>query len=539
MRSACLLAIAALAAPAACGAAPPPPPPPPTAKPPAPPKPSGPPKPPGPPAPPPGGPKELVTPKALEALVKLEDLLAGSQKLQDFADANGGNRAFGSLAHNETTEWLYQTLKETGYYDVFKQPFIELFTAASVGFTANGETYPSEYFTYGPSAEDLSAPIVVVNNLGCDITDYPAEVSGNIALISRGTCTFAAKAANAKTAGAVGAIIYNNADGLIGGGTLGGVGDYAPVLGVSGQTGATLKESVAAGETIAVLNIDTIAENRTSYNVIAETKEGDHDNVVMLGGHTDSVYAGPGINDDGSGTIGSLIVALALTKFKVKNAVRFGFWSAEEFGKLGSNYYLKTLNGTIGEGSAAEAHKVRAYLNFDMIASPNYVLGVYDGDGSAFNFSGPAGSDTIEKDFQEFFTSKGKPYVPSIFSGRSDYAAFLENGIPSGGLFTGAGELKTEEEALLFGGEAGVALDINYHKAGDTIDNLNTEAYLLNSQAIANSVAKYAVSFDGIPTADATLRKRGADKYRFQKRFDDESKAHGHAAACGHALVEL
>lgn len=548
MRSASLLAIAALVAPAVCSSTPPPPPPPgysalpppppppskPTSKPTYPPKPSGPPKPPH------GGPKELVSPKGLEALVKLEDLLAGSQKLQDFADANGGNRAFGSAGHNETTEWLYQTLKATGYYDVFKQPFVELFTAATVGLTADGEDYPSEYFTYGPSAADLSAPIVVVNNLGCDITDYPAEVAGNIALISRGTCNFSIKAANAKTAGAVGAIIYNNADGLIGGGTLGGVGEYAPVLGVSGATGAILKESVAAGETIAVLNIDTISENRTSYNVIAETKEGDHNNVLMLGGHTDSVFAGAGINDDGSGTIGSLIVALALAKFKVKNAVRFGFWSAEEFGKLGSFYYLKTLNGTIGdEGSPAEAHKVRAYLNFDMIASPNYVLGIYDGDGSAFNFSGPAGSDTIEKDFQDFYTSKGKGYVPSIFSGRSDYAAFLENGIPSGGLFTGAEELKTEEEAELFGGEAGVALDVNYHKVGDTVDNLNNEAYLLNTQSIANSVAKYAVSFEGIPAGNSTLRKRGADLYRFQKRFDDESKTHSHAAPCGHALAEI
>jgi Zn-dependent M28 family amino/carboxypeptidase len=552
MKSVCLLAIAALAAPAVGSAAPPPPPPPPGysaipppshPKPPGPPKPSGPPKPPGlpkPPSPPANGIKELVSSKALESLVKLEDLLAGSQKLQDFADANDGNRAFGSKGHNETTEWLYQTLKETGYYNVFKQPFIELFTAATVAFTAGGETYPSEYFTYGPGAEDLSGPIVVVKNLGCDAIDYPTDVSGKIALISRGTCSFGQKATNAKTAGAVGAIIYNNADDLIGGGTLGGVGEYAPVVGISGKTGAILKESVAAGETIAVLNIDTIYENRTSYNVIAETKEGDHDNVIMLGGHTDSVYAGAGINDDGSGTIGSLIVALALAKFKVKNAVRFGFWSAEEFGLLGSTYYLKTLNGTIGEGSTEEAHKVRAYLNFDMIASPNYVLGIYDGDGSAFNFSGPTGSDTIEKDFENFFASKNKSSVPSIFSGRSDYAAFLENGIPSGGLFTGAEELKTEEEARLFGGEAGVALDANYHQVGDTVDNLNNEAYLLNSQAIAYLVAKYALSFDGIPVADATLRKRGADKYRFQKRFDDMSKkTHSHAAPCGHALVEI
>lgn len=276
----------------------------------------------------------------------------------------------------------------------------------------------------------------------------------------------------------------------------------------------------------------------TNYNVIAESKEGDHDNVVMFGGHTDSVYAGPGINDDGSGTIGSLVVAKYLANYKIKNAVRLGFWGAEEFGKLGSNYYLKSINGTIS-GSQEEAHKIRAYLNFDMIASPNYVLGIYDGDGSAFNFSGPAGSDTIEKDFEDFYKSKGLPFVPSIFSGRSDYAAFLENGIPSGGLFTGAEEPKTEEEAQLFGGTAGVSLDPNYHQVGDTVDNLSQEAFLINTQSIANSVAKYALSFKGIPKASANERRMAAEKVRFQARDDDHAHAHSHAAPCGQGNIAI
>lgn len=287
-----------------------------------------------------------------------------------------------------------------------------------------------------------------------------------------------------------------------------------------------------------MFTIQKLTNPSTNYNVIAETKEGDHNNVLMLGGHTDSVYAGPGINDDGSGTIGSLVIAKYLTNFRVKNAVRFGFWGAEEFGKLGSFHYMKSINGTLG-GSQKEAHKVRAYLNFDMIASPNYVLGIYDGDGSAFNFSGPAGSDTIEKDFENFFKSKGLPSVPSIFSGRSDYAAFLENGIPSGGLFTGAEEVKTEEEARLFGGTAGISLDPNYHQKGDTIDNLSHEAFLVNTQSIANSVAKYALSFKGIPKPDAKARRMAAEKQRFQARGDDHGHAHSHVAPCGQGHVAI
>lgn len=476
------------------------------------------------------GPKKLVSPKALIKEIKLDNLLAGSQQLQTFADENGGNRAFGGAGHNATTEWIYQTLKDTGYYDVYKQPFVELFTAATVKLTAGGEDVPAEYLTFGPSG-DVTANLVKVNNLGCNGTDFPAGVSGQIALISRGTCTFAIKATNAKAAGAVGAVIYNNVPLQSLSGTLGGEGDYAPVVGLTQEAGNSLLSKLGNGTISATLFIDAIRENRTNYNVIAESKQGDHDNVLMLGGHTDSVFAGPGINDDGSGTIGTLVTALALTKFKLKNAVRLGFWGAEEFGKLGSFYYLKSINGTFG-GNATEVSKLRAYLNFDMIASPNYVLGIYDGDGSAFNFSGPTGSDKIERDFEEFYEKRGLPHVPSLFSLRSDYAAFLENGIPSGGLFTGAEVLKTPEEEQLFGGTAGVALDHCYHLKCDNLDNLSHEAYLLNTQSIANSVALYATSWEGIPRSNATLRKRNAESSRLLARFDTGGHEHN-GQPCG------
>lgn len=113
------------------------------------------------------------------------------------------------------------------------------------------------------------------------------------------------------------------------------------------------------------MNVNSIVENRTTTNVFATTRGGNQNSVVQLGGHTDSIV-GPGINDDGSGVMAQLEVAKYLTKFKVNNAVRFSFWSAEEFGLLGSEYYIRNLPD-------AEKDKIRLYLNFDMIASPNYV----------------------------------------------------------------------------------------------------------------------------------------------------------------------
>ncbi|CAM1509003.1 Fc.00g027420.m01.CDS01 [Cosmosporella sp. VM-42] len=476
--------------------------------------------------------KPYVTSNKLQKQIKLKDLLAGSQKLQHFADTHGGNRAFGSGGHNATVDYLYHTLKALNYYDVVKQPFTEVFSSGTSTITVNGDEIESSILTYTPGGS-VSSTLVAISGLGCTGADYPTEIKGKVALISRGECTFSQKSINAKEAGAVGAIIYNNVPDSLSG-TLGApFGNYVPTVGISQEDGKAILAALGAGEVAIDLKVDATVEKRVNYNVIAETKRGDHNNVLVLGGHSDSVAAGPGINDDGSGTIGVLNVAVALSKFKIKNAVRFAFWGAEEFGKLGSYYYIKQVNG-----SATELAKIRAYLNFDMIASPNYIYGIYDGDGDAFNLTGPAGSDVIERDFEKFYDSNGAPHVPSEFSGRSDYAAFIENGIPSGGLFTGAEVLKTEKEAKLFGGEVGVAYDVNYHKKGDDIHNLAHDAYLLNTKAIANSVAKYALSFKSLSPVDKNKRGWAADRAQLFKRSGHDEHAHIHAGPCGGGASE-
>lgn len=312
--------------------------------------------------------KPVVSSAELAKLVTTEELVAGATDLYDLAIANGGNRAFGSPGHNATVDYIYNTLVDTGYYDVYKQPFVELFEDAQVEFSVSGVNYDARYLQYSPSG-DLDKPIVPVANVGCTAEDYPASVVDNIAFVKRGECSFAQKVTNAKTAGAAGFIVYNNVNETLSG-TLGGPGDWIPAASVELAPGqAILAQIAGSNSTTASLFISVISENRITYNVIAETKEGDHNNVLAVGAHTDSVPAGPGINDDGSGTIGILTVAKHLAGFSVKNAVRFGFWSAEEFGLLGSYHYLKTINGTLG-GNATEVGKLRAYLNFDVSDYP-------------------------------------------------------------------------------------------------------------------------------------------------------------------------
>jgi Zn-dependent M28 family amino/carboxypeptidase len=179
------------------------------------------------------------------------------------------------------------------YWEVYKQPFVELFTAASVKLTVAGEDVPADYLTYGPSANNVQGNVIKVNSLGCDVADFPTGVAGNVALISRGSCTFAIKALNAKTAGASAAIIYNNVPSQRLSGTLGADGDYAPVVGITQEAGNDLLAKTNSSAAIpAVVFVEAIRENRTNYNVIAETKGGDKNNVLMIGGHTDSVFAG-------------------------------------------------------------------------------------------------------------------------------------------------------------------------------------------------------------------------------------------------------
>ena len=261
------------------------------------------------------------------------------------------------------------------------------------------------------------------------------------------------------------------------------------------------------------------------YNIIAESVGGDHNNVLALGGHTDSVFAGPGINDDGSGSLGILEVAIQLASYSTNNAVRFCFWSAEEAGLLGSTYYVSNL-------TEEDTAKIRAYLNFDMIASPNFKYALYDGDGSAFNVSGPPGSAEIEAFYTDYFAQNGIPTAETDFDGRSDYGPFLDVGVPSGGIFTGAEGIKTEDEAALFGGEAGVAYDINYHQAGDNYANLNFTAFVVDTKAIAASVAYYGTSFDSLPPRNGTAgAKRRGLNWRSGRTYQSKATRNGRSRA--------
>src|SRR5690606_920325 len=156
----------------------------------------------------------------------------------------------------------------------------------------------------------------------------------------------------------------------------------------------------------------------------------------------------------------------------------------------GSNHYIADLL----ENDPDELDNIATYLNFDMVASPNYIIGVYDADESTYDASvpPPPGSIATEEVLTDWFDATGQPWVDPAYSGRSDYQAFILNGIPASGLFTGADGTKTPAEVELFGGTAGITYDPNYHTALDTIDNVDETALEIMSKAIGAAVISLA-----------------------------------------------
>ncbi|WP_398900988.1 M28 family metallopeptidase [Streptomyces sp. 1114.5] len=414
--------------------------------------------------------------------------------LQRIADRNGGTRVAGSKGHDQSAQYVYEQARRAGL-KVSKQEFEYTFFEARAQrldvLSPKAESVPVIAMTYSVGGPDagLTAELAVVPvgaTTGCAATDYPAGAfAGRIALIRRGGCSFAQKQAAAAAAGATGALIYNNADGDLNG-TLGDpTAGKVPTGGITKAAGEALAAEAATGPVRVTLDIRTFMEPRKTWNIIAETRGGDPDNTVMVGAHLDSVPAGPGINDNGSGSAGILEVAQNLGVHPVKNKVRFAWWSAEEFGLKGSEAYVNSL-------SEADRKKIRLYLNFDMIASPNYAQFVYNGSGSAGGGAGPAGSAQIERDITGYLDGLGLPHDPTAFDGRSDYGPFIDAGIPAGGTDTGAEKIKSPEQADRYGGTPGSAYDSCYHKACDDLANIDMDAFDVNIDVIAHAVGTYA-----------------------------------------------
>ncbi|MFW0792759.1 M28 family metallopeptidase [Gordonia sp. CPCC 205515] len=429
-----------------------------------------------------------TTPNGLAAAIQIDNVMTHLRALQTIADRHDGNRASGTAGYDASVDYVAGKLKDAGFTVTTPTFDYPRFDAGPVRLTADGQAVDARIAQYSAGTGDtpVTGPPVTAGDLGCSTTDYPPATRGAIAVATRGTCQFVIKARAAADAGATALIIVNNENGPLDGATLGlDNGVPIPVIGVTTADGDRLRSAASVS-----LAVQAQTRQITSRNVIAQTRTGDPDHVLLTGAHLDSVEAGPGINDNGSGTAAVLETALRLGSApQTRRTIRFAFWGGEEDGLVGSSKYVESLD-------AGARTTIDLYLNFDMLGSPNGGYFVYDGDNSDKVGAGPGprGSAEIEQTFLRYFGNRRITAQGSDFDGRSDYGPFIEIGVPSGGVDTGAEAQKSAAQAQLWGGQAGVAFDPNYHRAGDTVANINPALLATTAPAVAYSVATYASS---------------------------------------------
>ena len=356
-------------------------------------------------------------------------------------DRNRNTRAAGTPGYAASVDYVADRLRAAGYrVRLQKVPFPVFRDRTRPVLQAEGKRIPVLTLRYsGPGR--ANAPVALVG-LACS----PAELRrarGKIAIAARGRCPFRAKARNAEDAGASGLVVADPRSSLPTGGSLIRPGLEIPA--VSAGAGA-LKLTGRAR-----LAVDTVAENRTTRNVIAE-RPGRSRRVAMVGAHLDSVREGPGINDNGSG----VAVTLALAeRLRNQRGLRFGFWGAEELGLYGSRRYVASL-------SPAERRRITGYLNLDMLGSPNAVRYLY-------------GAGRVRDALVKALRARKLRYETISIGDSSDHAPFAAAGISAAGLYSGSEETKTAREARVFGGRAGRPLDPCYHQRCDVLTRVDRD----------------------------------------------------------------
>ncbi|KAL3952504.1 hypothetical protein ACCO45_012447 [Purpureocillium lilacinum] len=426
------------------------------------------------------GTDKLTKPEQVENDIKVSELRNVLWHFQKIARDNGGNRAYGLPGYNASMDFvLERAVKRFGkHMDTHVQEFTHLFeTTRKISLTGpDGKDAVVVALMYntatplpgGVTAALINTPVDDTRGSGCFEDQWTGiDAKGKIALIKRGVCPIADKLKLAKAHGALAAVLYNQVSGEISGATLSAenIGKLVPVGVTSLENGLAWSKRVAAGEELKVtLIVDAITETRPSWNIISETKEGDPNNVVMLGAHLDGVQAGPGVNDDGSGSAALLEIMGSLKKYGgFKNKVRLAWWGAEESGLVGSLYYTSQLK-------EEEADKIKFYFNYDMIGSLEPEYAVYaDNDDHKYG----------AKPLFDYLKAKGKPAEYGKFGTSSDYAC-------------------------------------------DDLNNINWDAIEVNAKAAAYVAAKFAISLDGVPARNKTSTNPKSRR-EVGRRFDEWS----------------
>ncbi|CAF3588006.1 unnamed protein product [Adineta steineri] len=453
----------------------------------------------------------------LSESTRIEDAMSHLNELQRIAKVSNGTRAINTSGFNATLDYITNYLTANTNYKVTKSFFfLRDFALASnpvLISSINGITKNYTYSTQISTADFYHAvystsintneftQLTAIPNVGCSDDDWQKanpSPAGRVALVKRGTCPFREKIALATKYNVKAVLLYNDGTSpdrvspieitLAQENTM-------PTLFLSFTVGQALLNSTQNTRSNTRIKLLIEAKDIPDYpvgNICADTPSGDPTQTIVIGSHSDSVPAGPGINDNGSGSAANLAMAVALARLfrtstypKYKYRVRFCWWGAEEVGLLGSDHHVKQAKNTSIVGERLTDYLIN--LNYDMLGSPNYIFGIYDASTALNDTPSQAipGSRKISSLFKDWFIQQNLPWDYTEFSGRSDYGPFLAEGIVAGGLFSGADDVKTVEQRDRYdhilgqgmGGIPDILEDPCYHKACDSIENINIFGY--------------------------------------------------------------
>ncbi|MBN1530929.1 MAG: M28 family peptidase [Thermoleophilaceae bacterium] len=376
--------------------------------------------------------------------------------LERIADRSGGDRAAGTVGYRRAARYVAGVLRGAGW-TVRLRPFAYPWwseRSSSVrldpgGALRHGRDFRPILFSGSGSAD---GPLRPAGN-ACSAAELAGVRPGDVVLALPAGCLFRVKAESARAAGASALLLADPARRpSTSTATLTVPGLGLPVVIVRRD----LADRLAAGTRVR-LSVRAATGRRRDVNVVGQSA-GRGSAVVMAGGHLDSVPAGPGINDNGSGVAALLATAQGIGPRAPGAPVRLGFWGVEEFGIYGSRAYVGSL-------PAGERRLIRSYLNLDMVGSPNPVVTVYGKRASRLGR-----------------LLRRRVHPAGDTSGASDHVPFAEAGVPVGGVFTGATDR----------GPGGRPRDPCYHLACDRLSNVNVP--LLTRLARATEATLVALS---------------------------------------------
>jgi len=481
------------------------------------------------------------TPSKLVECIQRSDLMAHLQAFQNIANANPGadghpSRNSGEPGYRASVDYVANAMRAAGYnvtIQTYTFPYFSFVGTPSFSevsptprsFVLNTDWGPGQGTGDATGAQLKPAGGIVLpptptssSTSGCTAADFSAGgFAGKVALIQRGGCNFGVKVLNAEAAGAAGVVIFNEGNpgrtGLLIGNLVDAAGNPVnpaiPVAFTTFDVGQSLANEFTAG-TPPVLNLSvhSISDpDRQDFNVIAESKGGDPNHVLVVDAHLDAIF-GSGILDNATGSAAILDIAQKMRNVVPQNKLRFIWFGGEELGLLGSKFYVNSLSPT-------DLSHIFYDLDADVFGTPNYDIGILDP--AAVDFFGrtvstifPANvyepSKISEQQSIDFFDAAGFNHI--LFSPvGTDAESFNLAGIPASGLLTGQDCCKTQDEVNLFGGFLGNydgnipsfdggCVDQQFRWC-DNISNVDPNNFELMSKAFANTVVRMAFAPTG------------------------------------------